>query len=87
MHVTDKEKHCGRRNLIHGLCPDDQHPSESSVNIVFLQQTASFAYELNMRNYLCQMTSFPLLQHGTCTPDKYIVSNVSDIMMMSSRIT
>ena len=55
MHVTDKEKHCGRQNLIHGLCPDDQHPSESSVNIVFLQQTAAafvHKYELNMRNYM-----------------------------------
>ena len=50
VHVTDKEKHCGRRNWMHGkfLCPDDQHPSESSVNIVFLQQTALICvYHIN----------------------------------------
>ena len=35
LHVTDKEKHLGRRNLImyKFLFPDDKHPSESSVNI------------------------------------------------------
>ena len=45
MHVIDKEKHCGRY-MDKFLCRDDQHPSESSVNIVFQK------YELNMRNCL-----------------------------------
>ena len=40
------------------LCPDDQHPSESSVNIVFLQQTVSFT--IKHEEQLCQMTSFPV---------------------------
>ena len=29
-HVTDKEKHCGGRNLIH-VCPNDQQPSNKQL--------------------------------------------------------
>ena len=41
VHVTDKENTVEDENwyVDKFLCPDDQHPSESSV---FLQQTASF---------------------------------------------
>ena len=57
------------------LCPDDQHPSENSVNIVFLQQTVSFT---NMNGTI---VSDDVISHGTCTPDRYYYSIVSDITM------
>ena len=85
VHVTDKEKDRGRRNLIHVnfLCLDDQHPSESSVNIIF-KNSLVHKYELNMRNYL---SDGHFLQHGTCTPDKLSYVVISRCHLASRDLT
>ena len=66
VHVTDKENHCGRRNLICGLCLDDQHPSESSVNII---SSASDSYIVR------HIFSFPPQKKNTAGSRDYSASH------------
>ena len=72
------------------LCPDDQHPSESSgKHRISSTNSLVHKYELNMRNYILMSDDVisAFAAWHVHTRQVYIVSNVSDIMMMSSRIT
>ena len=64
------------------LHPDDQHPSESSY---FFNKQCRSQMWIKHEELLCQMTSFSVCSIARAHQTGIII--VSDIMMMSSRIT